>query len=219
MLRYQCLVLDHDDTVVASEEAINYPCFLDNMRHFRPGEFLTRDEFTYWCFKLGFEGLMRERYQFTDEEMKEEFQMWLDYSKTRIPPAYPGISDIIAEQLRRGGIVCVSSHSGKNNILRDYQTHFGIEPNEIFSWDMAPETRKPSPYALEHIMDKYGLTERQIVMIDDLKPGFDMAKKVNVDFIFAGWGRKNVPEINQFMEQHCDFAFYDTQKLYEFLFP
>ena len=41
----------------------------------------------------------------------------------------------------------------------------------------------------------------------------------DVDFIFAGWGRKNVPEINQFMEQHCDFAFYDTQKLYEFLFP
>ena len=27
MLRFPCLVLDHDDTVVASEASVNYPCF------------------------------------------------------------------------------------------------------------------------------------------------------------------------------------------------
>ena len=27
MLKYPCLVLDHDDTVVQSEATIHYPCF------------------------------------------------------------------------------------------------------------------------------------------------------------------------------------------------
>lgn len=29
MLNYRCLVLDHDDTVVRSEETVNYPSFLE----------------------------------------------------------------------------------------------------------------------------------------------------------------------------------------------
>ena len=37
MLKYPCLVLDHDDTVVASEIAVNYPCFLEALKKFRPG--------------------------------------------------------------------------------------------------------------------------------------------------------------------------------------
>ena len=28
-MKYRCLILDHDDTVVASEESVNYPCFLE----------------------------------------------------------------------------------------------------------------------------------------------------------------------------------------------
>ena len=217
-MRYKCLVLDHDDTVVASEESINYPCFIENLNVFRPGEFMQRDEFTYWCFTHGFDGLMREKYHFTDQEMDDEFRMWLDYARSRIPPAYPGIREIVLRQKSLGGLVCVSSHSSRENILRDYTTHFGIEPDEIYSWDMPEQTRKPSPYALNQIMKKYGLTPRDIVMIDDLKPGYDMAKTVGVDFIFAGWGRKNVPQITEFMEKYCDFSFDEPNKLYDFLF-
>jgi phosphoglycolate phosphatase/pyrophosphatase PpaX len=38
MLKYKCLVLDHDDTVVQSEATVNYPCFLLALEKFRPGE-------------------------------------------------------------------------------------------------------------------------------------------------------------------------------------
>lgn len=217
-MRYKCLVLDHDDTVVASEASINYPCFLKVLDRFRPGEYMELDEFTWWCFKYGFSDFMRTKYHFSDQEIHEEFQMWLDYARNRIPPAYPGLREIILEQKRRGGYVCVSSHSGKYNILRDYQEHFGMEPDIIFSWDMPEETRKPEPYALLKIMDTYGLEAEDLLMIDDLKPGYDMAKKVGVDFAFAGWGRKNVKEITEFMEKYCDYAFDDPQALYQFQF-
>ena len=38
MLKYPCLVLDHDDTVVASESNINYPFFCYMMKE--KGEYI-----------------------------------------------------------------------------------------------------------------------------------------------------------------------------------
>ena len=42
-LKYQCLVLDHDDTVTDSTAVIHYPAYLDAMRQMRPGEFCQVD--------------------------------------------------------------------------------------------------------------------------------------------------------------------------------
>ena len=36
MLKYPCLVLDHDDTVVQSEATVNYPCFCEFLEKMRP---------------------------------------------------------------------------------------------------------------------------------------------------------------------------------------
>ena len=219
MLRYPCLVLDHDDTVVASEESVNYPCFLLAMNHFRPGwEEMDLDTFTRWCFDPGFAGLLREKYGFTDREMEDEFQMWLDYVRENVPPAYPGIREIIHEQKRRGGKICVVSHSGRENILRDYRTHFDVEPDLIFSWEDPEEERKPSTYPLKKIMKVYGFQPRDLLVVDDLKPGRDMAKNAGVEIAYAAWGRKNVPENGELMRHWCDYAFDAPEALYEFLF-
>ena len=32
-LRYKCLVLDHDDTVVNSTATVHYPCFVEYMEN------------------------------------------------------------------------------------------------------------------------------------------------------------------------------------------
>ena len=37
MLKYPCLVLDHDETVVQSEKTIGYPCFCQTLSRIRPG--------------------------------------------------------------------------------------------------------------------------------------------------------------------------------------
>lgn len=217
-MRFPCLVLDHDDTVVASEETVNYPCFVQVLNRFRPGAFMERDEFTWWCFQYGFSEFLKKKFQFTEQELAAEFQMWLDYARTRIPPAYPGIRELIRTQKAQGGYVCVASHSGRYNILRDYETHFGITPDLIFSWEDPPQQRKPNPYPLTQIMEQFRLKPEQLLMVDDLKPGFDMARAVGVPFAYAGWGRTNVPQITQFMHQHCDYAFESVQGLYDFQF-
>ena len=217
-MRYKCLVLDHDDTVVASEASVNYPCFLLVLDRFRPGEYMDPDEFTRWCFHPGFAGLLKEKYHFSDQEMKDEYQMWLDYARDKIPTAYPGIRELVLEQKRRGGYGCVVSHTGRYNILRDYRTHFGVEPDMIFSWEDPAEQRKPSPYPLKRIMEAFRLEPKDLLMVDDLKPGYDMSQKAGVDFAYAAWGRKNVPEITEQMNEWCDFSFESPEKLYQFQF-
>jgi len=217
-MRYKCLVLDHDDTVVSSEVTVNYPCFLLGLEKFRPGEYMDYAEFVDWCFRYDFADFLRVRYQFTEEELAEEYQMWQEYAKTRIPPAYEGIREIILEQKRRGGLVCVASLSGHSIITRDYETHFGIKPDLVFSADDPREHRKPNPYPLEQIMKIYDLSPSDLLMVDDLKTGSDMAQRAGVEIAFAAWGRQNAKKLYDYMKSECSYTFDDPKDLYLFLF-
>lgn len=218
MLKYPCLVLDHDDTAVKSELTVNYPCFLLALEKFRPGETMEYPEFVDWCFRHEFTDFLRLKYDFTEEELLEEYHMWQDYSKTHIPPAYEGIRELIAEQKKRGGMVCVVSLSSRENILRDYRTHFGMEPDMVFSCDDPRDQRKPNPYPLEQIMARFSLSSSQLLMIDDLPTGPQMAAKAGVSSVFAAWSRQESPGLMEAMSELCDYTFHSTEDLRKFLF-
>lgn len=218
MLKYPCLVLDHDDTVVQSESTINYPFFCQILREYRPGETITLNEYTEWCFSRGFAALCREKYHFSEAELESEFRGWLRYVRSHIPAPFPGIGEVIRRQKAQGGILCVVSHSSRENITRDYQAHFGILPDAVYGWDEPEAQRKPSPYPLRHIMETYGLTPEQLLVVDDMKPGYFMARAAEVPIAFAGWGRNTFPFICSEMEAICTFSFDDPKKLEAFLF-
>ena len=175
MLNYRCLVLDHDDTVVRSEETVNYPSFLEALKVLRPGRTITREEFTRWCFSPGFSALCSDYIGLTPEEIDVQYDMWRSYVATHIPPPYDGLRPILTRWKQEGGLLCVSSHSARENILRDYRLHFGLEPDQIFDWDLGEDRRKPSPYALQEIMRLYDLRPDELLMVDDLKARYDMA--------------------------------------------
>ncbi len=218
MLKFPCLVLDHDDTVVQSERTINYPYFCYILDVFRPGAKITWEEYCNGCFHLGFADMCRQWYHFTEEELVEEYQGWKNYIKNHIPAPFPGIVDVIRRYKDEGGIICVSSHSSQENITRDYLAHVGFLPDDIFGWDLPGHQRKPSPYALECIMEKYGLTAQQLLVVDDMKPAYDMANAAGTPIAFAAWGKLDSPGIRSFMEKHCDLSFYTPEELADFLF-
>ena len=218
MLKYPCLVLDHDDTVVQSEATVNYPFFVYILDQFRPGTTITLDEYVHGCCHLGFADMCRKWYGFTEQELLEEYKGWQNYIKDHIPAPFPGIERIIRRQKEEGGLICVVSHSSDTNILRDYQKHFSITPDAIYSWDLPEPLRKPSTYALEDIMKRYNLMPDQLLVVDDMKPAYEMASKAGVAIAFAAWGRKEYPEISQEMCKLCDFSFDSTAALEAFLF-
>lgn len=218
MLKYPCLVLDHDDTVVQSESTINYPFFCYILDQFRPGATITPEEYVHGCCHLGFADMCRKWYEFSEQELVEEYLGWQAYIKDHIPAPFPGIEQIIRRQKEEGGYVCVVSHSCNDNITRDYAAHFGIQPDCIFGWDYPEHQRKPSTYPLEQIMKTYGLSPAQLLVVDDMKPAWEMASRAGVPIAFAAWGRLEYPEICAEMERLCDFTFHSTKALENFLF-
>ena len=218
MLKYPCLVLDHDDTVVQSEATVNYPFFVEYLKQYHPEASLTLHEYIDGCFHPGYGEMCRQKFGFSNEELAFEYASWKEHIRTHIPSPYAGIEKIIQRQKASGGIICVISQSSEMNIRRDYETHFGIQPDDIFGWDCAPEHRKPSPWALEQIMAKYHLTPQEILVVDDMKAGVSMARAGGCPIGFSGWGRVDFPAITAEMTALCDFAFSSVENLEKFLF-
>ncbi len=218
MLKYPCLVLDHDDTVVRSEATVNYPFFVEFLKIHRPGACITLHEYISSCFHPGYVEMCRQQFGFTDEELELEYRQWKEHIRSHIPAPFPGIERIIHRQKAEGGLICVVSQSSQENILRDYRTHFGMEPDMIFGWDLQPEQRKPAPYALKKIMETYQLSHGQLLVVDDMKQACSMARAAGVEIAFAGWDRQEHPEICREMTALCDYSFGNIEDLEAFLF-
>lgn len=216
-MKYKCLILDHDDTVVDSTAQIHYPSFLEALKVLRPGVTITLEDYFRENFNPGFLPFCTEKLHMTEQELEEELKIWKDYVLKHIPKAYPGMKELIEEQKARGGIVCVISHSFDFNIRRDYEANGLPMPDMIFGWECPPEQRKPSTYALEQIAERYELTPKDMVVVDDLKPGYDMTKGFGATFVGAGWSN-DISEIRQFMRQNSDVYFTKVEDLRRFLF-
>ena len=65
-------------------------------------------------------------------------------------------------------------------------------------------------------MRQLELRPEELLMIDDLKPGYDMARACGVDFAAAGWAN-DIPQIEQFMRQNCRLYFKTVAELAAFL--
>ena len=205
-MQYRCLVLDHDDTVVNSTAVIHFPSFLAYLEQVRPGLHYTLDDYFRKNFDPGVIALFTGELGFSEEELEGEYRFWQEYVRTRVPKAYPGMKEILWRFREQGGVIAVVSHSVSHYILRDYRENGLPEPDAVYGWELPPEQRKPEPWPLEQIMARFSLRPDELLMLDDLKPGFDMCERCGVDFAAAGWAN-DIPEIERFMRRYGKYYF------------
>jgi beta-phosphoglucomutase-like phosphatase (HAD superfamily) len=217
MLKYQCLILDHDDTVVRSTPTVNYTAVQQAMAKLRPQVNFTLEQFAMWNFEPGFQALMRDIWKLDPEEQTWLYDQWLQYAMSHMPPLYDGIEEILRRFRAEGGKISVVSHSCKDNILRDYQNLLGFLPDLVFGWEMPEEQRKPQPYPVLETLRQLGLSREQALVVDDLRPGCDMANACGVDFAGAGWSHDQ-PEIAAYLRAHGTVYCRTVRELEEFLF-
>lgn len=216
-MKYKCLVFDHDDTVVNSTATIHYPAFIEFLKSSFPDKPLcSLDDYFRFNFAPGFIETCRDIYGMDDEMLERETNFWLDYVSRHVPSAYSGMAELMLRHKAEGGIIAVISHSMKNNILRDYAANGLPEPDLIFGWEEPPEHRKPEAWPMEQVLENFSLRPEEVLMIDDLKPGYDMAVKTGVDFAAAGWAG-DIPEIETFMRRNCSNYFKTVAELADFL--
>ncbi len=211
-MKYRCLIFDHDDTTVNSTAKIHYPSFVEFMKIKRPGVTYTLDEYVKYNFHPGVIEFFSKICGLTKEELVEEQDFWYEFASSHVADAFSGIKEIMEEQKAQGGITAVISHSFAENILKDYRHNDLPEPDVIFGWEQPKEERKPSPVPVNRIMEKYDLRPEEVLVIDDLKPGLDMARAAGVKFAAACWCF-DIPENEEYMRANADYMFKSVDQL------
>jgi phosphoglycolate phosphatase/pyrophosphatase PpaX len=217
--RYRCLVVDHDDTSVMSTPGIHYPAHVEAMRRLRPGsEPVSLEGFLKRNFDPGLIPFLEEELGLSRDEIAASYDVWREFTASRVPEFFPGILETYGEYNSRGGLLVVVSHSEAEMIERDYRAAgAAVIPDLIFGWDDDPHRRKPHPYPLFGAMERFGLEKEDILVLDDLKPGADMAASAGVDFAAAGWGH-SIPEIREAMRGFCRYYLENVDDLRALLF-
>ena len=79
LMRYRCLVLDHDDTTVNSTPCIHYPAFRAILERVRPGVEYSQEEFLTKNFAPGLGDLYTKELGFTpQEDLREQLEILRD---------------------------------------------------------------------------------------------------------------------------------------------
>ncbi len=193
----RCLLVDHDDTAVMSTPLIHYPAHVEAMRRLRPGRrVVSLEEWFRKNFDPGLSEFLRGELALSAEEVDESQRIWREFTAGRHAEFFPGMYALLSEFKRRGGILVVVSHSDADIIARDYAMAGDLVPDAIFGWESDPARRKPAPGPVLETLARFALEPSDAVVLDDLKPGADMAAAAGVDFAAAGWGHA-IPEIRE----------------------
>lgn len=210
--RYRCLILDHDDTAVDGTRRLHYPAHLQAMAVLRPRQ-QPVDLHTWYQknFDPGIMAFLVDELGLTPEELAVEHAIWREFTAREVPPFYPGFLAALHAFQQQGGKVVVVSHSEEHVIRSHYASADNgqrVVPDLVFGWDLGPDRRKPNPFPVVETMRRLALEPRDILVVDDLKPGIDMAIAAGVDAAAACWSH-DIPEIRAFMERTC-VAVFDT---------
>lgn len=221
MLKYKCLILDHDDTAVDSTCFIHHPAHLEAMKILRPG--LTPLDLRGWFlinFNPGIMTYLTEELNLTNSELEEEFNIWRSYTSRRIPHFYPGFLEVLYRYKEKGGLIAVVSHSQEDLIRRDYKHNSASDqliPDVIHGWVDDHSKRKPSPWPAQQILAKFQLSPEEVLIVDDLKPGVQMSRAAGVAVAAAGWGH-DITEIREYMTENCLAYFKTIEDFASFIF-
>lgn len=215
-MKFPCLVLDHDDTVVNSTATVHFPCFQEFLKIYYPQCSYTLEDYFLKNFSPGILELLRDEVGMDDEMLQKEHRFWDAYVQQHIPQVYDGMRELLWKHKNAGGLICVVSQSFGKNILRDYRENGLPEPDMVFGWEYPAHQRKPNSYPLEQILLKTGLKRQELLMLDDLKPGYDMARACGVTFAAAGWAH-DIARIESFMRTNCDLYFKTVAELAAYL--
>ena len=88
----------------------------------------------------------------------------------------------------------------------------------IYGWEPDQTRVKPSPFPILDIIEKKGFKKEDVIVVDDLKPGLDMARAAGVKFGYSGWSSLRLQEIEKYMRENADYFFETPDDLKQLLF-
>ncbi len=216
-------MIDHDDTAVDSTPYIHHPAHLEQMKQLgRSHQASSLDEWFRINFHPGLTVHLEETLRLSEEENKLCYRIWRDYTTSKIPPFYPGMLELLNKFKAEGGILVVVSHSEPDIITSHYkqQTEYpGLMPDRVFGWNGNRKENKPNTWPVQETIKQFSLKKKEILVVDDLKPGIIMAMEAGVDSAGVGWSQSHqIPEIKADLSGSCTYYFEEVMDLENLIF-
>ncbi len=155
----------------------------------------------------------------TPAELAVENRIWQEFTAREVPHFYEGFLEALAVYKEQGGHVVVVSHSESRVILGHYRAAagtLGVGPDLVFGWELEQDRRKPNPFPVHEAIRQLRLDPRDVLVVDDLKPGIVMAQAAGVDAAAAGWAH-DIASIREFMRETCVACFVTVAEFAEFI--
>ncbi|MBN2656366.1 MAG: HAD family phosphatase [Spirochaetales bacterium] len=220
-MKYKCLIIDHDDTTVDSTPSIHYLAHQEQMRRIgRESETSTLEEWFKVNFDPGFSVYIDKVLKLTEAEKKICYEIWREFTTVLNPPFFEGMLSLLNDFRNQGGIIVVVSHSEPDIIRNHYETQSelpGFMPDRIIGWTGEPEKQKPFPWPVEEVMKEFSLSRKEILVVDDLKPGITMANRAGVDSAGVGWSH-NLPVIRKAISRESTYFLESVEELRRLVF-
>ena len=215
---FRCLALDHDDTVVDSSPVIHYAAHVESLGVLRPGRApVDLDGWFLKNFDPGISRYLREELGLSEDELAIEYAIWRRYATSIVPRFFPGILDALRDFRAAGGTIAAVSHS-ESDVIRKHYGAAAATPDAVYGWDSGEGRRKPHPWPIDDIRARFGFAPREVLVVDDLRPGVEMARAAGVPVAAAGWSHRLAP-IERYMREHCLAYFESVADFREFLLP
>ena len=198
-LKYPCLILDHDNTVVRTSPDIQYPAFLHSLKCAGLDFSLSEREFLLIEYE-GLPSFIREHFHLTPKMFQKIDDGWFDYMSRHTAKIYDGMAEVLQRHRAAGGIITVVTHSPSSNVLRDYKAADLAPPDIIIDASQVPYHNKPRPWPVETICLQLQLQHADCLVVDDKPCGLDMALRSHASCVVAGWGH-TLPETRARIQQ------------------
>ena len=208
-MKYTCLLIDHDDTTVDSTPSIHYPAHVEQMKQLgRERELLSLKDWFLINYSPGIQSYLADTLQLSAEEQEQCYRIWRTYTTRDVPKFFDGILDLLYGFRKDGGKIVVVSHSEPDIIKRHYelQTEYpGFLPDRIIGWEGDITKHKPNPWPVFSVIEEYSIPKEQILVVDDLRPGIEMAVRGGVDSVAAVWSH-GIPAITEGLSEMSTYT-------------
>jgi len=180
----------------------------------------TLEEWFKVNFDPGFSVYIDSVLKLSEEEKKICYSIWREFTTVLTPPFFKGMLPLLRDFRNEGGVIAVVSHSEPDIIKSHYerQTELpGFLPDRIIGWTGEPEKQKPYPWPVEQIREQFNLPEKEILVVDDLKPGITMANRAGVDSAGVGWSH-NLAVIRDALSKESTYFLDSVEELRHLVF-
>lgn len=148
------------------------------------------------------------------DEAKEDYHRFYKENHKEMADAFPGIPELIKDLKESGAKLSIYTGKGKES------TRITLEETGIYEYfDMVVSGDdiagfKPSPEGIEIFLDKFNLSQEEVLMVGDAPADLKASRQANINIASVLWD--SYAKDSGFWKE-SDYAFFSVEELSNFL--